>query len=342
MKIKSIILVMVLQSLFSWSCNELFVQPAEFNQNREDFEALWQRVKTVYPFLEFKKIDWDSIYTVYQPRVEAARGDEFYLVLGDLLAELKDGHVYYTTPGGSEVYPFYPQRHFKDRHSYSPFVVRKYFTKELLLTESTSAEYQILPNNIGYVFLSDFHEDYLYQEFPAIMSYLKNTRELIIDIRQKRGGNPLNVEAVVSWFITNPMEWPAFISLGIPIKMSPISPQRSFTYQQPVVVLINGSTFSAGELTTELLKQIPGITVVGDTTGGGGGLSANNSPETLPEFKLPSGKKISIPSGYIEKFDGQPWEWNGIAPDIRIVQTEADIKNGVDRQLEYAITLLSE
>ena len=88
-----------------------------------------ERIQDVYPYLEFKKINWDSIYTVYRPLAEAAQGDEFYLVLQDLLAELKDGHVYYRTKGGGEVYPYYPQRHFKDRHAYSPFVVRKYFDK---------------------------------------------------------------------------------------------------------------------------------------------------------------------------------------------------------------------
>ena len=92
-----------------FSCEDIIVKPATSNQNMEDFEAAWNRVNDVYPFLEFKKINWDSIYTVYHPRVEAARRDEFYFVLHDLLAELKDGHVYYHTDGGGEVYPFYPQ-----------------------------------------------------------------------------------------------------------------------------------------------------------------------------------------------------------------------------------------
>ena len=133
-------------------------------------------------------LDWDSIYAVYRPRFETARGDEFYLVLGYFLAELKDGHVYYRTKGGGEVYPYYPQRHFKDRHAYSPFVVRKYFNKELRLTKSKSVEYEILPGNIGYAFLSDFHENYLTNEFPEVLDFLRDTKGLILDIRQKRGG----------------------------------------------------------------------------------------------------------------------------------------------------------
>jgi len=319
-------------------CEDIIVKPSDVNQNMEDFEATWNRVNNVYPFLELKNIDWDSIYNVYLPRVDAASGDEFYFVLGDLLTELRDGHVYYETPGGIEVYPFYPQRHFKDRHAYSPFVVRKYFDKELKVTASGSAEYQILPGNIGYVFLSDFHENYLFNEFQGIMEYLKNTKGLIIDIRQKRGGSTLNIDAVVSRFITSPLKWPKIYVLGELVDIAPIQPKNPI-YANPVVVLINGSTFSAGEITTEILKQLTNATAIGDTTGGGGG-SGSDKGSAKSEFKLPSGIVINTVTGYFERYDGQLIEWNGVPPDILVQQTEEDIRNGRDKQLEFAIDML--
>ena len=98
--------------------------------------------------MKFKNIHWDSFHTVYISRAKKAKGDEIYLVLRDMLYELKDGHVYYLTEGGGKVYPFYPSRFFKDRYAYSPFVVRKYVDRELKLTESSSVEYEILPGNI--------------------------------------------------------------------------------------------------------------------------------------------------------------------------------------------------
>ena len=249
--------ILFLCLVFILSCENLLVRPADSNKHLADFEAAWNRINDVYPYIEFKNIDWDSIYTEYLPRVEAAQGDEFYFVLHDFLAELKDGHVYYQTDGGGEVYPFYPQRHFKDRHAYSPFVIRTYFDKELIVTESGSAEYEILPNNIGYVFLSDFQENYLTDEFPGIMNYLQNTVGMIIDIRQKRGGSVHNVEAVVSRFISELLDKPGFFVLGEEWILPPFQPQGSFTYTNPVAVLINGSTFSAGEYCTEVLKQLP-------------------------------------------------------------------------------------
>ena len=326
-------IALLISGLFS--CKDLIVTEPDSNLNVDDFEAAWKRIRDVYPYLEFKKINWDSIYTVYLPRAEAAQGDEFYLVLRDFLAELKDGHVYYRTKGGGEVYPYYPQRHFKDRHAYSPFVVRKYFSKELQLTESSSVEYEILPGNIGYAFLSDFHEDYLMNEFPGVISYLKDTKGLIIDIRQKRGGDYNNVEAVVSRFISAPLEKPPFYFYGQLADLLPFQPSGSFTYTNPVVVLINGSTFSAGELCTEVLKQLPNVTAVGDTTGGG---SVGSGDEGL--YFLPSGKSMEIGFIDLRRYDGLPWEWLGIPPDIRVEQTETDILAGRDKQLEYAIDLL--
>jgi hypothetical protein len=317
-------------------CESVIVKPAADDQHMEDFEAAWNRINEVYPFLDFKKIDWDSIYSLYRPRFEAASGDEFYLVFDDFLAELKDGHTYYTTDGGGTIYPFYPQRHFKDRHGYNPFVVRSYFDNALIVTESRVAEYGISPANIGYIFISGFHDTYLKEEFPHILNDLKETIGLIIDIRQKRGGSYENVEAVITRFLTGPLERPRLYLLGESIDLPPFEPSASYVYLKPVVVLVNGSTFSAGELTTEIMKQIPQVTVVGDTTGGGGVASSNGRPEYVGLYRLPSGKDIYIGTGYFERYDGEVFEWNGVPPDIRIEQTGDDAAKGIDKQLEFA------
>jgi len=330
----------ILMTTILFSCKDMVVQPATSNQNLADFEATWKRINDVYPFLEFKNIDLDSIYTVYRPQVVEANGDEFYQVFSDLLAELKDGHVYYRTDGGGQVYPYYPQRYFRDRGGYNPFVVRTYFNKELKLTPSGSAEYEILPEDIGYILLSDFHENYLIDEFHRILEYLKNTKGLIIDIRQRRGGSFANIEAVVTRFMSVPLDKPKFYQLGVFYELPQFQPKGPFTYTNNVVVLINGLTFSAGEWTTEILKQLPQVTVIGDTTGGGGVSSSSAPPEAVGDYKLPSGKMIYIGTGYFERYDGKFVEWLGVTPDIRIVQTAEDAQRGQDKQLEYAIDLL--
>lgn len=320
--------------------SRLVTSASQAEENRADFEVLWHAVDAHYPYLEFKGVNWDSLYTAFQPRVEAARGDEFYLVLDDLLAHLRDGHVYYKTPGGGrEIYPWVPPRRVRDQHRYDPFAVRRYFDRPLRLSASGTVEYGILPDSIGYAFLSDFHEDYLVRDFPVVMGSMRGTRGLILDIRQRRGGTPPNVEAVVSRFVTAPLPYPPAYLYGVPVDWLPVQPVRNATYTAPVVVLINGLTFSAGEFCAEMLKQIPSVTALGDTTGGGsaGGTSA---PGFSSPLHLPSGRWVDFGNLDIRRYDGLPWENLGVPPDIRVPQPEADLRAGHDRQLEAAIELL--
>ena len=332
-------LIFLLLSLFAAGCSDLIVQSNESNQNVEDFEALWHRVDAVYPFLEFKGIDWDSLYPVYLQRFEAARGDEALPVLNDLLAELKDAHTYYQTPGGGEVYPYYPQRYFKDVHSYSPLIIRRYFDRELSITESGTIEYGLLPDSVAYAYLSSFQADFLFYEFPSVLEHFRDSKGLIIDLRDGVGGSFQNIEAVVTRFMSQPMKMPSYYRLGEPIELPQFQPRGPYTYTNLVVVLINGTTISAPEWTAEILKQLPQVTVVGDTTGGAGVVSSNATIETIGEYELPSGKSVYIGTEYFEAYDGQPIEWRGVSPDIQVIQTVADMEIGRDLILEQAIAL---
>ena len=105
-------------------------------------------------------------------------------------------------------------------------------------------------------------------------------------------------------------------------------------------IISYGTVLSAGETTSEILKHLPNVTAIGDTTAGGGGAASSRSVKTMGHFDLPSGIMINIPTGYGLRYDGQHIEWLGVPPDIRVEQTKEDIQNGIDKQLEYAIELL--
>ena len=130
-----------------------------------------------------------------------------------------------------------------------------------------------------------------------------------------------------------------FTKGNVPYYKDPIQPHRTrLRYVNPVIILINGTTISAGELFAEMMNQLATVTVVGDTTIGA---ACNDVAENIEgDYRLPSGRWINIGTTYACRYDGLPIDWNGILPEIRVVQTEADIKNNRDRQLEYAIELL--
>ena len=320
-------------------CEDLIVKPAESNLNTEDFEAAWQRVNAIYPYLELKKIDWDSIYNVYKPRAEQSRGDEIYTVLIDMLGELKDMHIHVKTEGGRLIDTYLSPRWLRDKEAYDPVIVSNYFNKELRITGEGNIEYGILPNHIGYIYIGSFNVVYMQNPFYEALDYVKNTNALILDIRHNNGGSSEHVEMVASRFLTAPLERPVYYQLGELIQPIPLEPAGSFQYIKPTIVLVNGVCVSSGDYFPELMKQISTVTIVGDTTAGA---SAGSSVQIPAQFELPSGKKIIVGTSDLRRYDGRPWEWIGIEPDILVEQTKEDLDNGRDKQLEYAINFLGK
>ena len=160
-KIRLIILVCIIIT----GCEDIYVHQPDSDLNVEDFEAAWNRVNEVYPYLEYKHINWDSIYFLYRPKAEKAQGDEIYSVLIEMLGELKDMHVHVITNGGNSINTYLAPRWVKDKYSYNPTVVRNYFNDELIVTGEGRIEYGIMPGNIGYIYMATFDNDYLLNYF---------------------------------------------------------------------------------------------------------------------------------------------------------------------------------
>ena len=314
-------------------CSELIVGPSERNLNVADLVSLGEIIKSQYAFLEFKRVNWDSLLAVYRPMAERAKGDEIYGVLHNLLRELKDGHIELRTEGGF-VTLTYEWPRLQGGKAYNPLVVRKYFDRELRVAGDGNIEYEILPENIGYIYLAAFADGNWVNDLDRVVAYMLNTKGLIFDVRNNGGGNGNIANFITSRFASAPITYSAYLPSGASKWTSTIVSASPYQYHKPVVVLINGASFSAAELLPELMKQIPLVTTVGDTTGGGGGSN--------DVFYLPSHKRIKIPTSYLKRFNGEMIEWNGVPPDILVPQTEADIKQGRDKQLERAITLLKQ
>ena len=329
--IRILLVVLILAGMLA-ACSDLLVNNPVHTNNVADFERAWAITDSVYPYFQFKRINWDSIHTVYLPRAQAAQGDEGFQLLFDLLAELKDGHVDLTSQTGQEVRTYTPPRTARDLMSFDPLVVRKYFTEDLKVAGGNRMEYGILPDGNGYIRILTFTQGTWVYEFNDVLSYLRDTRGLIIDVRHNGGGSTVISDMMVSRFISSPLPYYPIYIQGKPQNIPALQPSGPFTYTKPVVVLINGVCFSTTESFAEMMRQIQNVTLVGDTTGGGGG-----APEY---FSLPSGREIRVSTKDLCRYDGMPVEWNGIPPDIVVMQTRDDVKNGYDLQFERAIRLL--
>jgi len=312
------------------ACESLFIPENPVDYNLIDFEETWEIVDSVYPFFELKEINWDSLYSVYREEAEEASGDEIFEVLFNLLKELKDGHVGLMAQGGGYISTFTPRRKTKDTDTYSPFVVRNYFTSELSVDQNKKIEYGITSNNVGYIHITTFRNNsWTERAFSAALNYVNNTKGLIIDVRDNEGGSDLMGEIVIRRLISDPI-------LSLPVRINGewlprvlITPGGEYQYTNPIIILVNGLCFSATEDFIASIEQAEHVIVAGDTTAGG-----SSAPQ---EYHLTSGKSIRISTIEICRSDSVAIEWNGIVPDIQISQTRENIRNGIDSQLEFAI-----
>jgi len=324
--------ILVLQS-----CSEIIVPDSDSNLNVDDFESAWNHINAIYPLFDFKKIDWDAIHTEYRVRSEQSVGDEFFAVLIDLVGELKDGHAKVLTLGGLSIRPYTSPRSLRDDEVFKPNVTRQYFDKPLRVVGNESIEYEFVADNVGYVRIATFGNALQgnVNDIDIVIDYFSEANGIIVDIRNNGGGGSAGFVPIIGRLIESPVETTSAFSRMGTNDPGTILPQGGQQYTGPIVILINGTSFSAAEVFVEITRQLDYVTLVGDTTAGGG-VSSNGDPRHF----LPSGKSIKINYEAILRIDGEPLEWNGVPPDIRVLQTKADVDMKRDRQLESAIEFL--
>ena len=75
------------------------------NSPQGNFDALWRIIDEHYCFLDYKQVDWAGVKAQYQPYItDDLSSDKLFQILGNMLAELKDGHVnLYATGTGTKI-----------------------------------------------------------------------------------------------------------------------------------------------------------------------------------------------------------------------------------------------
>lgn len=301
------------------------------------FEAAWLAVASDYPYLAYKRIDWHGLRPAYRRRAEGVHSGQTVGLLTDLLALLADGHVFLQTSPGAHLVPYVPPRMARGRTTFQQRLAHRYLACGPITTAGGRLTHGVLPGRIGYLYLSGFEPADVVAECDEALAALRETRALIVDNRSSAGGNRAEVYRIVARFLRWPLETPPWYTRGERRQWPLILPGGPWPYRRPMVVLVNGLTFSAAELFTDLMMRLPNVTVVGETTAGG---SSGWDEDALGHHALPSGLRLRIPTVDGRRADGTPWETVGVRPHIRVPQTESDLAAGRDRQLEWALALL--
>lgn len=310
------------------------------NTPEANFESLWKIIDEQYCFLEYKKqeygLDWDQVHDAYAKRITPSMGWEaLFEVLSEMVAELRDGHVNLTSSLASSQY-----RQWFDSYprNFSDSIQSIYLKKDY--NQSSGLTYQILENNIGYIYCSSFSNGIGDGNLDQTLNRLAICDGLIIDVRNNGGGNLTTAQKLAARF-TNQKTLVGYMThktgkghgdFSNPYPVY-IEPSNGIRWQKRAVVLTNRRSFSATNDFVNSMKQFPLITIVGDKTGGGSGLPFTSE----------------IPCGWSIRFSASPMldpQMNqiefGINPDVKIDMTSEDMQKGKDTMIEYACKLLKD
>jgi hypothetical protein len=117
-------------------------------------------------------------------------------------------------------------------------------------------------------------------------------------------------------------------------------PVRKDHYNGHVYILTGGFTFSAASIFTANMKGTPGVTILGEETGGGG---YGNDGVFISEITLPgTGLRVSLPLFRMIINHRSVKDGRGVIPDVEVVPTTADIKAGVDPKMKKVMELIGE
>lgn len=308
---------------------------------RGNFDALWTLIDQHYCFFQEKGVDWNEVYTRYSPRVSQSMSKEdLFTLCSEMIDELRDGHTNLSSPFATSYYrkwwSDYPQ-------NYDARVIQQYYFN-FNYRSIGAIDYGLLPQNIGYIHYASFTSSFGAGNIDYILSYFKNADGLIIDVRDNGGGELSNVDPLVNRFIQQRTLVGYIIhktGLGhddfsdpFPYYINPVGAGH-VSWSKPVVVLTNRSTFSAANNFVSIMKLLPGVTVIGSTTGGGSGMPYSS--------ELPCGWGIRFSACSILDARGRTTEFgveptDGYAIDFK----PGDTANGIDPILDRAITYLQQ
>lgn len=324
-------------SLMLVSCHDY----EEFaNDPQGNFDALWTIIDEHYCFFEYKDIDWNEVGQRYRAQVRPEMtSEELFDVCAQMLKELKDGHTNLISSWDVSRYWIWEQY----PENYDERIIDQYYLN-FNYRQASGIKYQILSNNIGYMHYGDFGSNIGEGNLDMILSYLAACDGLVIDVRGNGGGFLMNVETLVGRFITEPIHagyishktGPGHDEFSEPYAyyFEPADDYR-IKFMKPIVVLANRASFSATNNFVSIMKTLPNVRVVGDTTGGGSGMPFTS--------ELPNGWNVRFSACSILDATGRETEF-GTEPSegYKVDMSESDMAAGRDTILETAFAAIED
>jgi carboxyl-terminal processing protease len=337
-----------------------------------NFEIFWTTFDQYYSFFDLMTgKTWQSVYDEYRPKVtQTTTQEELWDIFTEMIKPLNDGHTLLldfnnlkqeeSRPQASS--PSYWMMENRDAYVSSIESYMNSFSAEKNIVGNGNILYGTIGQDIGYMnifafdgyskanndlnpftilsTLSVYSNDIDY--FPGIIDQIftefKDKSALIIDLRFNTGGSgDLVLELTDRLVKERKLAYTYQVRLEGRDEFDKsmdeyVEPKGVQFIDKPIIVLVSNNTISAGDLQTMLLKDLPNVTVIGETTFG-------IFSEAVPR-QLPNGWNFTLSTQKILSPDGISYEQKGITPDVEVTPDMTLLGEGRDNMLESAMSEL--
>ena len=276
-----------------------------------NFDYLWNEVDRKYSYFELKNVDWDEIRTRYRSQLSSDMSEEaLFDVMAAMMNELRDDHSNLISPFNISRYNLPLQ----ENKNFFPRTVEEFYIPNAKITGPFFHDF-LAEGTVGYIRYGSFMDNIDARSLDHVLTRYQDTDGLILDLRENGGGAISNIPILLERFTFRRFQAANAITRNGPMRNDFGAPEPFFIgshtgirFQKTVIVLIDRGSYSATSFFVLLCKSIPSITLIGDTTGGGGGLPNGG--------QLPNGWTYRFSVSQLLDLQGNNYSEQGVPPDI--------------------------
>ena len=193
---------------------------------------------------------------------------------------------------------------------------------------------RLLPYNIGYIEVSGFGPE-IEKDFESALTKLRETRGLIVDLRNNGGGFVSTVTQLASYFFPEETDLGEFVT-----RQGRATHRKTLRvkeiYRAPLMVLVSSRSASGAEIFAAAVQERKRGYVIGTNPATCGCLLGVS--RTL---RLDDGGKLNVSDTDFRTANGRRIEGFGVQPDERVPLAVNDLLIGRDAALESAVASLN-
>ncbi|MEX2595648.1 MAG: S41 family peptidase [Salibacteraceae bacterium] len=319
------------------SCEQIIFEENQMSDDpKVNFEYLWNEIDANYSYFELKDLNWNEVYDYYSKKIDARMSEqELFDVLASMMDTLRDDHANLITPFDVSRYNL-PLR---KNPNYRKRTVEEYYVPNMKITGSFSHGY-IKDHEIPYIRYESFANQIDEASLDHIIDMYSGDIFMILDLRENGGGSLENVPLLLERFNINPVPYAYSITRNGPNHDDFSNPEPLYIlgnnpikYKYRLFILLDRGSYSATNFLAVCAKSMHNVFLVGDTTGGGGGLPNGG--------QLPNGWTYRCSVSQVLDLDGNNHAENGVPPDFLAKFDWNDITKDevIEKVIELTYTL---